>query len=204
MVCGVDEVGRGPLAGPVVAAAVILPRRLPRELRALDDSKVLPAAVRERLTEILRRCAVIGLGAASVAEIDRLNILNATMLAMTRAVAALGVRPDVALIDGNRAPAALTCVVHTIIQGDGESFSIAAASVIAKTARDRAMTRLAQRYGNYGWDRNAGYATAEHRQSIRSFGVTVHHRHSFAPVREALGISMMEPELPLPRPLYAA
>jgi ribonuclease HII len=187
-VCGVDEAGRGPLAGPVVAAAVILDRvRLPRVLRdGLDDSKTLSPAARERYAALLREAgAVIGVGAASVAEIDRLNILRATLIAMGRAVAALGLAPAVALVDGNVAPD-LPCAVETVVRGDGRSLSIAAASIIAKVTRDRLMRRLALRYGGYGWDRNAGYGTAEHRAALLALGPSPHHRLSFAPVRLAL------------------
>jgi ribonuclease HII len=200
VVCGVDEVGRGPLAGPVVAAAVILdPRRLPRMLReSLDDSKALRIEQREACYRALRRCADrgdarIAVGAASVPEIDRINILRAALLAMTRAVAGLGVRPDTALVDGDMAPP-LSCAVRTIVKGDALSFSIAAASVIAKVTRDKIMRSLAPRYPGYGWETNVGYATPEHGEGIRRLGVTRHHRRSFAPVRLAL---TGEPILPL-------
>ena len=191
-VCGVDEAGRGPLAGPVVAAAVILdPRRFPRSLRdELDDSKVLTAEQRDACWRALGRCvdrgvAYIGVGAASAREIDSINILRAALLAMARAVAALGVRPDVALVDGNIAPP-LACPVRTIVKGDGLSFSIAAASVVAKVTRDRIMRALAQRYRGYGWETNVGYGTREHGDAILKLGPTPHHRRSFAPVRLAL------------------
>ena len=182
LVCGIDEVGRGPLAGPVVAAAVILDRRrLPRALRlGLDDSKKLSPEKREEYAALIRRCAVIGLGAASAAEIDRRNILRATLLAMARAVAALGLVPDSALVDGNVAPD-LPCPVRTVIGGDGLSLSIAAASVVAKVTRDRLMRRLALRYAGYGWERNVGYGTREHRAALVALGPTPHHRRSFAP-----------------------
>jgi ribonuclease HII len=187
LVAGIDEVGRGPLAGPVVAAAVILdPENLPAELDGLDDSKVLSAEARLRYALVIRRVARIGIGAASVSEIDRLNILQATMLAMTRAVAALGILPDAALVDGNRAPK-LACRVETLIGGDALSLSIAAASVVAKVIRDGAMASLARRYDRYGWERNAGYPTAEHRAALVLHGITPHHRRSFAPVRAVLG-----------------
>ena len=181
-IAGVDEVGRGPLSGPVVAAAVILDaRNLPEDLAGLDDSKRLSASRREQFATILRGCAIIGIGAASVAEIDRLNILQASLLAMRRALAALPVSPDAALIDGNRAPKGLNFPAHTLIKGDHLSLSIAAASVLAKVVRDRAMARLSERYPGYGWERNAGYGTAEH--ALRRLGATPHHRRSFAPVR---------------------
>jgi len=192
LVCGIDEAGRGPLAGPVVAAAVILdPRRFPKSLReGLDDSKVLTIEQRDACYRALSRCADrgtarIGVGAASVAEIDRINILRAALLAMARAMSGLGVRPDIALVDGNVAPE-LDCRVKTVVTGDALSFSIAAASVIAKVTRDRLMRNLSQRYPSYGWSTNVGYATPEHGEAIRRFGVTPHHRRSFAPVRLAI------------------
>jgi ribonuclease HII len=192
LVCGVDEAGRGPLAGPVLAAAVILDsRRFPKTLREeLDDSKALTIGEREACYRALRHCvdrgvARIGVGAASVPEIDRINILRAALLAMTRAVEVLGARPDTALVDGDIAPP-LACAVQTVVKGDALSFSIAAASVIAKVTRDRIMRGLALRYPGYGWETNVGYATPEHSKAIRRFGVTRHHRRSFAPVRLAI------------------
>ena len=196
VVCGIDEAGRGPLAGPVVAAAVIIDRRRFRgELRrVLDDSKALPREARERCYAALFACAhigavSIGIGAASAREIERINILRASLVAMRRAVMALamspGATPDVALVDGNVAPV-LPCAVHTVVGGDALSFSIAAASVVAKVTRDRIMHELARRYPGYGWETNVGYSTAEHFEGIRRLGVTPHHRRSFAPVRLAL------------------
>jgi ribonuclease HII len=181
-VCGVDEVGRGPLAGPVVAAAVILDAdNIPA---GLDDSKKLKAARREALFTEISACAAIGIGAASAREIDQLNILGATMLAMRRAVLALPMLPAMALVDGNRAPD-LPCLVETVVKGDGRSLSIAAASIIAKVTRDRAMRALHHRYPAYGWDSNAGYPTAVHRAALTEHGPCPHHRRSFAPVRLA-------------------
>lgn len=199
VVCGVDEVGRGPLAGPVVAAAVILDRAcFPAELRDnLDDSKLLRREVRELCHGALVGCARIGIGAASVREIDRINILRASLLAMSRAVAALGVRPDIALIDGNMKPPALPCPAKTVVGGDGLSFSIAAASVIAKVTRDRIMRALALRHPGYAWDSNVGYSTRAHFAAIAEFGVTVHHRRSFEPVRIAVGEAPVNLELRL-------
>lgn len=192
LVCGIDEAGRGPLAGPVVAAAVVLdPRRFPTSLRdGLDDSKALTIEQREKCYRALRGCADrgaarIGVGAASVAEIDRINILRAALLAMTRAVAVLGIGPDTALVDGDIAPP-LTCRVQTVVKGDALSFSIAAASVVAKVTRDRIMRGLAPRYPGYGWETNVGYSTPQHGEGIRQLGVTPHHRRSFAPVRLAI------------------
>jgi ribonuclease HII len=205
LVCGVDEAGRGPLAGPVVAAAVILDsRRFPRSLRdGLDDSKVLTAQQRAICYRALLRCvdrgvARIGVGAASTQEIDRINILRAALMAMVRAVGVLGVCPDLALVDGNIAPP-LSCTVQTVVRGDGLSFSIAAASVVAKVTRDRIMRALAPRYPGYGWGTNVGYATPEHGEAIRRLGITRHHRRSFEPVRLALA-----GELPLFEALAAA
>ena len=182
LVAGIDEVGRGPLAGPVVAAAVLFDVPPPADLQDIvDDSKKLSAARREAVLDRLFAHARIGVGAASVAEIDRLNILQATMLAMQRALGALSVTPDAALIDGNRAPA-LSCPVRTVVGGDGRSLSIAAASIVAKVTRDTAMARLAERYPGFGWERNAGYGTAEHTAALDRLGPTPHHRRSFRPV----------------------
>jgi ribonuclease HII len=200
IVCGIDEAGRGPLAGPVVAAAVILDRRrLPRTLRdGLDDSKKLDREEREEYAALLRRAAVaIGVGAASAAEIDRINILRATLAAMCRAVAALKTAPAFALVDGN-VPPPLPCPVETVVGGDGISLSIAAASVIAKTVRDALMRRLALRYGGYGWDHNVGYGTEEHRAALLALGPTPHHRRSFAPLQYELALAAGVPAIPFP------
>jgi len=188
LVAGVDEAGRGPFAGPVVAAAVILDRiRLPAEMAAaIDDSKKLTRARRERLFAALPAFARIGVGAASVAEIDRLNILNAALLAMQRAVAALDTRVDVVLVDGNKVPE-LPCAARAIVDGDALSLSIAAASIVAKVTRDRTMAELALRHPGYGWERNAGYGTAEHRAALIRLGPSPEHRRSFRPVRALLG-----------------
>lgn len=184
LVAGIDEAGRGPWAGPVVAAAVIFDvTRLPLELLSLiDDSKKLKKARRETLLPAIRACAWIGIGAASAAEIDRLNILQATYLAMRRALGRLPVQPSLALVDGNRLPP-LPCPARAIIGGDGLSLSIAAASIVAKVTRDRAMERLDARYGAYGWASNAGYGTATHQAALRALGPTRHHRHSFRPIQ---------------------
>jgi ribonuclease HII len=192
IVAGVDEVGRGPLAGPVVAAAVILdPANLPRELDGLDDSKALSPEARAHYFAVLRRVAIIGIGAASVGEIDRINILQASMLAMVRAVGRLGRLPDVALIDGNRAPK-LACKAVPLVKGDAISLSIAAASVVAKETRDRGMVQLDARYPGYGWASNAGYPTAFHRAALGTIGLTCHHRRSFGPVRAILEAQGLE------------
>jgi ribonuclease HII len=184
-VAGVDEAGRGPLAGPVVAAAVILPAGLSPELAAmLDDSKKLTAVQRLAAFQALRASAAeIGIGAASVSEILRLNILHAAMLAMHRAVARFGTAPDLALVDGNYPPK-LPCAVRCVVGGDALCLSIAAASIVAKVVRDRAMARLAVRFPGYGWHANAGYATASHRDALRRLGPTHHHRAGFGTVAQ--------------------
>jgi len=189
IVAGIDEVGRGPWAGPVVAAAVVLDAaRLPVALAAaIDDSKKLSPAVREAIATELPAFARIAVAAATVDEIASCNILGATFLAMRRAVARLGVLPDLALVDGNRLPA-LPCAARAVIGGDGLSLSIAAASIVAKVTRDRLMARLGSRYPGFGWERNAGYGTPEHRAALKRLGVTPHHRRSFAPI-----INMLSP-----------
>jgi ribonuclease HII len=179
-VAGVDEVGRGPFAGPVVAAAVILDRRTIPD--GIHDSKKLSKAKREELYKAILATATVGVGEASVQEIDDLNILQASLLAMRRAVNALSTRPEVALVDGNRDPK-LGLTTRLIVKGDGRSLSIAAASIVAKVTRDRKMCALAEVYPHYGWEKNAGYGTAEHRKGLREFGVTPQHRRSFAPIR---------------------
>jgi ribonuclease HII len=185
-VAGIDEVGRGPLAGPVVAAAVVL--LVPIE--GLADSKTLTPRRRTELAATLHqhRSVKVGVGAASVSEIDRLNILEATMLAMKRAFHRLGFQPDFALIDGNRTPD-LPIPARAIVGGDGLVPEIAAASIIAKVMRDRLMRRLDHRHPGYGWSRNAGYPTTEHRNALLQLGPCCHHRRSFAPVRKVLALS---------------
>ncbi len=182
-VAGLDEAGRGPLAGPVVAAAVVLDARIPASLLAmLDDSKKLTPARRLAAFLALRDSAAeIGIGAASVAEIERLNILHASMLAMRRAVSRLPTPPDLALVDGNYPPG-LGCPTRCVVGGDALCLSIAAASIVAKVVRDRAMARLALRWPGYGWDANAGYATESHRAALSRLGPTRHHRAGFGSV----------------------
>lgn len=180
-IAGVDEAGRGPLAGPVVAAAVIL--NAARPIHGLADSKTLTPARREALALQIRAQALAwALGAAAVEEIDRLNILQATLLAMRRAVEALPVYPALVLVDGNRPPA-LHCEVRTVVRGDATIPAISAASILAKVARDRSMIELDAVYPGYGFARHKGYPTAEHIQALERLGVTPEHRLSFAPVR---------------------
>lgn len=180
-VCGVDEAGRGPLAGPVVAAAVILDRK--RIPKGLNDSKQLSEEDREMLfPQIMAMAISVGVGEASVDEIDLLNIRMATHQAMARAVRALSVAAEFALVDGNDAPA-LPCRCDTLIKGDGRSVSIAAASIVAKVTRDRLMVRLHDQHPQYNWKNNKGYGTPDHYVGLKSHGITVHHRRSFSPVR---------------------
>jgi ribonuclease HII len=177
VIAGIDEVGRGPLAGPVVAAAVVL--REPVE--GLADSKVLQPARREELALLIRSRAWIGIGAASVLEIERINILSATFLAMRRAVARLPVKPQRFLVDGNQSPG-IDGSVECVIGGDALIPCIGAASIIAKVTRDRLMRRLAIRYGGYGFETNVGYGTQQHLDGLTRLGPTPHHRRTFAPL----------------------
>ncbi len=183
-IAGVDEVGRGPLAGPVVAAAVILdPANIPA---GLNDSKKLSAKRREALFDQIMTSAVVSIAQATVAEIDEHNILRASHIAMMRAIDGLAQRPDHILIDGNMVPRGLTISSETIVKGDGRSQSIAAASIVAKLWRDRHMVDLAQQFPGYGWETNAGYGTAQHKKGLEALGVTPHHRRSFAPIHNIL------------------
>lgn len=183
LIAGIDEVGRGPLAGPVVACAVIMPPDV-RAIPGVDDSKQLRADERERLaTKIRERAVAYGIGAASVREIDRVNIYHATVIAMRRALARLAVTPDHVLIDGK--PIRTLEAPHTaIVGGDDACYTIACASILAKVTRDRLMRSLAARYPNYLWERNVGYSTMAHLDGLASHGVTPHHRRSFIRIRQ--------------------
>ena len=184
-VAGVDEAGRGPLAGPVVAAAVVLdPDHIPD---GIANSKALDVDERRRLYQQILAVARVGIGVADVVRIDADNILNAALWAMAQAVARLDCAPKLVLIDGNKAPP-LDFPTRTIVQGDAKCLSIAAASIVAKVARDAMMTELARSYPNYGFDRHKGYGTPEHQAAIARYGVTPHHRRSFRPVQLALGL----------------
>lgn len=184
-VAGCDEVGRGPLAGPVTAAAVILlPDSIPS---GIDDSKRLKPPARAALAASIKESALCwSIAHASVEEIDRLNILQASHLAMCRALEALDPTPDFVLIDGNRLPRALAIPAQTVVKGDARSLSIAAASILAKVERDRIMCELSLANPGYGWEKNAGYPSPQHREALQMLGVTPHHRVSFAPVRKML------------------
>ena len=184
VVVGVDEVGRGPLAGPVTAAAVRLdPARIPP---GLNDSKALTAARRETLFTAIMAMAEVSVAHASVEEIDQLNILRASHVAMERAVTGLLTNADHALIDGNMIPRNLPCSAEAVVKGDARCLSIAAASIIAKVTRDRIMVDLAQQHPGYGWEVNAGYPTPAHLRALLDFGITPHHRRSFKPVHNIL------------------
>ncbi len=182
LVAGVDEAGRGPLAGPVVTAAVVFERR--RFPDGLDDSKRLTMAERERLFELILATGTVSIAIASRARIDRMNILRASLWAMSRAVAGLSCRPDHVLVDGNMLPPNLACTAEALIGGDGLSVSIAAASIVAKVTRDRLMANVGRAFPDYGFERHMGYSTPEHFEALRQHGPCPCHRQSFAPVRE--------------------
>ncbi len=195
IVAGVDEAGRGPLAGPVVAGAVIFPNfEITDYLKEnLDDSKKLKPKIREEIYEkLIESNAIIGCGQASVEEIDKLNILQATFLAMKRAVSQLSTKPTYILIDGNLVPPGLPCAGKSLVKGDAKSLSISAASIIAKVSRDRLMKGLSIDFPNYGWDKNAGYGTKDHLKAIDEFGITIHHRRSFAPIKQIVEKSLSD------------
>ena len=185
LICGVDEAGRGPLAGPVYAAAVVLNPK--KTIRGLDDSKKLSARERERLAIRIQTDALaFGIASASVEEIDRINILNATLLAMRRAVEKLLIAPDEVWVDGNFVPA-IDYPARAIIKGDAQVAAISAASILAKSARDRELVLLAKQYPDYGFERHKGYATQLHLARIKQHGASPAHRRSFAPVKHILG-----------------
>ena len=183
-IAGVDEVGRGPLAGPVTAAAVILD--LANIPVGLNDSKKLTAKKRSFLAPLIHEQATVSVAHASVEEIDELNILQASHLAMRRAIEALDPAPDYLLIDGNMIPAGLALPAECIVKGDAKSVSISAASIVAKICRDQIMVDLAQQHPGYGWETNAGYPSKSHRLALQNLGVTPHHRRSFKPVHNIL------------------
>ncbi len=183
-VAGVDEVGRGPLAGPVMAAAVILdPLAIPE---GLNDSKQLSIKKRGLIYPEILEKAVVSVGAASVEEIDEINILRASHLAMVRAVQGLAERPDHVLVDGHMTPRGLNLPATGVVKGDTKSLSIAAASIVAKVRRDRLMVDLAQQHPGYGWETNMGYPSKSHKKALQDLGVTPHHRRSFKPVHNIL------------------
>ena len=184
VVAGVDEVGRGCIAGPVTAAAVILdPKNIPN---GLNDSKKLNLKQREKAFSAIQEKCVFFVAHSTVSEIDQINILQASLLAMERAIAGLNINPDFVLIDGNKSPEDLSAKCKTIIKGDSKSLSIAAASIVAKITRDRIMSRLDKEFPGYDWSKNAGYPTKFHKSAILNIGITPHHRRSFKPVHNIL------------------
>jgi ribonuclease HII len=189
-VAGIDEAGRGPLAGPVVAAVAVIDRTAAKRklLKLIDDSKKLAVENREEAYEAMVASGLVqfAVAEATVEEIDRINILQATFLAMRRALEALAHQPDVVLIDGNQLPPRLGCKAETIVGGDAHSYSIAAASIFAKVTRDRYMARLAETFPGYGWETNRGYGSSQHLEALKQLGPTPHHRMSFAPLNRLL------------------
>ena len=185
IVAGVDEVGRGSLIGPVYAAAVILNKNINKKL--LKDSKTISKNKRELLSNYIQKNSIWSVGKASVKEIDKINILQASLLAMKRAIKKLKKKPSHVLIDGNKIPDLKNYNLKAIIKGDQKIPSISAASIIAKVTRDRIMTELSKKYPVYCWSKNAGYGTSIHQDALRNYGVTPHHRKSFAPIRALLG-----------------
>lgn len=184
IICGVDEAGRGPWAGPVVAAAVILDRTRPIE--GLDDSKRLTPRARERLFAEIVASATVATAFAGCETIERLNIRGASLYAMARAINALAVPPDLALIDGNALPPGLALKARALVKGDQRSASVAAASIVAKVTRDRLMTRLSSSCPGYGFEAHKGYGTEQHREALARLGPSIHHRRGFAPIRALL------------------
>lgn len=185
LVAGVDEAGRGPWAGPVVAAAAILdPDDIPD---GLNDSKKLSAKKRDQLFDEIMQYAKVGVAVATVADIDQMNILHASLYAMKVAVSKLSDTPNIALIDGNKIPPELPCNALAVVKGDARSLSIAAASIVAKVTRDRMMEELGAKFPGYGWEKNMGYGTKQHIAGLEELGVTEHHRRSFKPIKVLLG-----------------
>ena len=180
ILAGVDEVGRGSLIGPVYAAAVILNKSINRKL--LKDSKSLSKKKREELYSYIKKNSIWAIGQSSVKEIEKLNILNASLLAMKRAILKLTKKPSLVLIDGNRLPDLKNYKLEYVIRGDQKIPSISAASIIAKVSRDRFITTLSKQFNNYGWDTNSGYGTKEHLRAIKKFGITEYHRKTFSPI----------------------
>ncbi len=179
---GVDEVGRGSLIGPVYAAAIILNKSIDKKL--LKDSKSLTKTKREILSKYIKRNSTWAIGKASVKEIEKNNILNASLLAMKRAILKLKKKPKLILIDGNKVPIMKNYRIKSIIKGDQKISSISAASIIAKVTRDKIITNLSEKFKGYGWDKNFGYGTKQHFKAIKNFGITVHHRKSFSPINK--------------------
>ena len=184
ILAGVDEVGRGSLIGPVYAAAVILNKSINKKL--LKDSKSLTKDKREKLDKYIKKNSIWAIGQASIKEIERINILQASLLAMKRAILKLKKKPSLVLIDGNKLPDLRNYKLEFVIKGDQKIPSISAASIIAKVSRDRFVTKLSKQFNNYGWDTNSGYGTKQHLRAIKRFGITKHHRKAFSPISDLL------------------
>ena len=182
IIAGVDEVGRGSLIGPVYAAAVILNKSINKKL--LKDSKSLTKVKREILSKYIKKNSIWAIGIASVKEIEKINILNASLLAMKRAIKKLKKKPTLSLIDGNKLPKMESYKLTSIIKGDQKIPSISAASIVAKVARDKKITNLGKKFKSYYWDKNFGYGTKQHLKAIKNLGVTAHHRKTFAPINK--------------------
>ena len=182
LIAGVDEVGRGSLVGPVYAAAVILKNNLDK--KKIKDSKKLSKKNREILEKYIKKNSYWSIASASLKEIEKLNILNASLLAMKRAIKKLNTKPDIVMIDGNKTPDIKNYKLKSIIKGDQKIASISAASIIAKVSRDKFITKLAKKFNNYGWETNCGYGTKKHLSALKKFGITYHHRKTFAPIHK--------------------
>ena len=182
IIAGVDEVGRGSLVGPVYAAAVILNKKI--NTKFLKDSKLLSKQNREKLNTYIKKNSFWSIGKASVKEIEKLNILNASLLAMKRAIKKLNKKPNLVMIDGNKTPDIKDYKLKSVIKGDQKIASISAASIIAKVSRDKFITKLAKKFNNYGWETNCGYGTKKHLSALKKFGATHHHRKTFAPLHK--------------------
>ena len=182
IIAGVDEVGRGSLIGPVFAAAVILDKSIDKKL--LKDSKILTKSKREELDKYIKENSIWAIGQASTNEIEKINILHASLLAMKRAILKLNKKPSLVLIDGNKLPNIKNYKLEYIIKGDQKIPSISAASIVAKVSRDKFITKLSKQFNNYGWDTNSGYGTKEHLKAIKKFGITKYHRKTFSPISD--------------------
>ena len=184
ILAGVDEVGRGSLIGPVYAAAVILNKSINKKL--LKDSKTLTKEKREELEKYIKKNSIWAIGQASTKEIEKINILQASLLAMKRAILRLKKKPSLVLIDGNKLPELKSYKLKYVIKGDQKIPSISAASIVAKVSRDKFITKLSKKFNGYGWDKNSGYGTKEHLRAIKKFGITMHHRKTFSPICDLL------------------